>query len=145
MAKQNKKLNGQSALQSGHQPPVPTPELLERFLDVQQHELQVRAQELALHAKQEDNQKSIAETSISANLQDRESERAHRERASKIILRFLIIIVIIFTFFAGLALYAGKEAIVMKMVEIVAAFAAGFTGGYGFKSAKDSKKKDIKD
>lgn len=68
MEKQNRRT--QESLQpASRAQSAPSPELVERFLDLQQHELQMRTEELALHAQQEDNQKSIAESAISANLQ----------------------------------------------------------------------------
>lgn len=143
MAKQNRKT--QESLQpTSRTQSAPSPELVERFLDLQQHELQLRTEELALHAQQEDNQKSIAESAISANLQDRDSERSHRERKTKILFIGSTVLVIIMTIFAAFALYSGKEEIVIKMVEIVTIFAAGFVGGYGFKSSKSQPNKNIK-
>ena len=143
MAKQNRRT--QESLQPASRAQSATsPELVERFLDLQQHELQLRTEELALHAQQEDNQKSIAESAISANLQDRDSERSHRERKTKILFIGSTVLVIIMTIFAAFALYSGKEEIVIKMVEIVTIFAAGFVGGYGFKSSKSQPNKNIK-
>ena len=147
MAKQNKrKAEKQTPLpapQSGHNTSAPSSELVERFLDLQQQELKLRTEELALHAQQEANNKSIAEASISANLQDRESERSHRERKTKLFFVGSTVIIVILTLFAGFALYTGKEDIVMKMVEIMAIFTAGFVGGYGFKSSRSKPDQNI--
>ncbi len=58
--------------------PLP-PEIIDRFLDVQQQEIEIRAKELSLHEQQENNNKSLSEQSIQANLQNRDSERGHIE------------------------------------------------------------------
>ena len=146
MAKQNKKHTNVPTQQTPHtEPHPPSPKMIERFLDLQQQELQLRTEELSIRAQQENNRKSIAESSISANLQDRNNERSHLERKSKILFCGATIIILIMVIFAGYALYSGKEAIVMKLVEIGAIFIAGFAGGYGYKASKQPKGQDIQD
>lgn len=146
MTKQNKKSTNLSTQQTPHpEPHPPSSEMIERFLDLQQQELQLRTEELSMRSQQENNRKSIAESSITANLQDRNNERSHLERKSKILFCGATIIILIMVIFAGYALYSGKEAIVMKLVEVGAIFVAGFAGGYGYKASKRHNGQDIQD
>ncbi len=138
MVNQNKDKSPTSVSQgnvSGQEAPY-SPEMLTKYLEVQQQEVQLRTEEFAIHAQQEETNKSIAEQSIAANLQDRDNERAHVERKTKIILKGVIILVVVVVLFVAYALYSGKDAIVMKIIEVVAIFAAGFAGGYGLKASK---------
>lgn len=140
MAKQNNRhqVNTQ-------QPLPPPPELIDKFLNLQQQELQIRTEELAISAQQDANNKAIAEKSISANLQDRENERSHRERRIKQYFIGSSFITIIILAFIGFSLYLGKEAFVVKSMEIIGTFLAGFLGGYGFKSSKTNQSTDLRD
>lgn len=130
--------------QNNHTPAL-SADLVKQFLDLQKQELQVRTEELTIHAQQEENQKCIAEASIAANLEDRENERAHKERRTKILFFGAIVIIFLILMFAGFSIFAGQSEIVMKLVEIVAIFVAGFFGGYGYKSSKSQPDQNIKD
>ena len=55
-------------------------ELIDRFLELQSRELRIRSEELAIKSQQDNNQKSIAEASISAQLK-RPGQRARPSRA----------------------------------------------------------------
>ena len=112
------------------------PEVIKSFLELQKDEIQVRKQELDLNTQQETNQKAIAEASISAQLTDRDNHRSHIERKTK--LQFIggTILLSVILGFLGFALYMGKEAVVLKALEISGIFIAGFVGGYGFKTSK---------
>lgn len=123
--------------------PMP-PDVVQNFFDLQKRELDVRTQELQLNAQQEQNQKEIAEISISTNLTDRDNHRDHIERKTKIMLFGAAGIMAIILIFLGSALYMGKEAVVMKATELAIIFVAGFAGGYGTKASRDKKNSDEK-
>ncbi len=118
--------------------PMP-PDVVQNFLELQKRELDVRTQELKFNAQQEQNQKEIAEISISTNLTDRDNHREHIERKTKILLYGGAGITALILFFLGSALYMGKETVVMKATELAIIFAAGFAGGYGTKASKVTK------
>lgn len=140
MAKRNN-----SSQQQGHGSNAMPPDVIKSFLDLQKDELQVRKQELELNQQQESNQKDIAKAGISAQLTDRNHHRDHIERRTK--LRFVggsILMTIVLTFL-GVALYMGKEAVVMKALEISGIFISGFVGGYGLKASKQTPKNQSQD
>jgi len=126
--------NQQPVVRPQHTPPPP--ELIERFLHLQEKELELRTGELANTAQRDSYQKTIAEASIAANLQDRESERTHRTKNIKTFFLGAAVIVLLILVFMGYAIHAGKSDIVLKALEITATFAAGFLGGYGFKASR---------
>jgi len=118
---------------------APSPELIDKFLDLQQKELEVRTQQLALDSQHEENNKLIAQESIKAQVNDRENERGHIERRIRLVFIGSTILVIVLLIFCGFALSIGKEAVVYKFAEIAGLFSAGFIGGYGAKAAKTSR------
>lgn len=130
----------------GQQPAKPSaplsPELIEKFLDAQKEDLQLRVKQLALDTQREENNRHIAQTAIDAQVKDRENERGHIERRAKIIFFGSAALVIIILVFCGFALFIGKESVVLKIAEIGIIFAAGFTSGYGVKTARTPKKED---
>ena len=119
-----------------------TPDVVNKFLGLQKHELQIRAQELELNQQQEANQKDIAKAGISAQLTDRDHHRNHIERKTK--LQFIggTVVLIVVLVFLGAALYMGKEAVVLKALEISGIFIAGFVGGYGLRASKQTPRQD---
>lgn len=113
--------------------------MIERFLDLQGQELEIRSHELELEFQREKNHKAVAETSIKANLEDRANHRGHVERVSKLNTFGVICLFIIASGVVCYCLYLGKEALLIKSVEVIGLLVAGFMGGYGYKSAKTAK------
>lgn len=100
----------------------------------------MRAEEATIRSKQDDNNKAIAEASIAASLQDRASERDHQASKTKTFFVGGGAIVLLFLIFMGFALYIEKDAVVIKILELIALFIAGFFSGYGIKSFRDKDK-----
>lgn len=134
--------NNQPVPANGPPPHQPAPELIDKFLDLQQKELEVRTQQLAIDAQHEENNKLIAQASIEAQVKDRDSERGHVERKTRLIFIGSTIIIVLTLGFCGFALYIGKEEVVYKFAEIIGLFSAGFAGGYGTKAAKASRQEN---
>lgn len=135
--------NNQNSVPQRAQHSPPSPDLIEKFLELQKRELQVRTEQLAIDAQHEENEKIIAKASIEANLQDRKDDRQHIERRTKLLFIGSTIIIVIVALFCGFALYIGKGEIVYKMAEIIGIFAAGFAGGYGARSAKGRHSEEV--
>lgn len=115
-----------------------SPDLIDKFLDIQQADLQLRTKQLAIDAQHEENNRIVAEKSIEANVQDRTDERSHVERRTRILFIGFTIILVLILCFCGFALYIGKGEIVYKIAEVVGLFSAGFAGGYGTKAARSA-------
>nr|WP_321399395.1 hypothetical protein [uncultured Desulfobacter sp.] len=137
----NKPARNQGAQQQKQAPP----ELIQRFLEVQSRELDIKVRELELEAQREKNNKAVAEISIKANLDDRSDERTHVEKVSRYGMILIGFIVTLFAAVACYCLYLGKEALLMKVAEIIAIFAAGFFTGFGYQAIKKSSNKTPND
>lgn len=121
-----------------HEPP--SNELIDKFLELQKKELQLRTEQLAIDAQHEENNKIIAQASIDANVKDRKDEREHVEKRTRIMFIGFTIILAIILIFCCFALYIGKGEIVYKVAEVIGLFSAGFAGGYGTKAARASQR-----
>lgn len=119
------------------------PELLGRFLDVQQQEIKLRTDELSLRTQQDKHNKEIAEKSISANLTDREHDRAHTRGMAKLILSAVVGLSIVVAFVICYALFSGKEAVAKDIIQALILVSSGGAGGYAI-GAKGKRKEETK-
>ena len=117
----------------------PSQKGLEKFIELQFKEVEVRKDELDIAKQKEKNQVKIAEKSIEAQLKDREGERALQAQCIRVVTLAAVFTIFIALVFTGYALHTNKEQVVMKIFEIVAYLVAGFIAGYGAKSAKSPK------
>lgn len=131
--------NSQPAPGRGHQPLQLSPDVMQRLLDQQGRELEIRAEQLAIDAQREANQATIAKISIDANLKDRQDHRSYLERRTKNLFIGSTVLFSILCAFCGYVIYIGRGEIVYKIAEIISIFFAGFAGGYGLKAAKASR------
>lgn len=124
------------------QRPTAPLEFLERYLSLQEREMQTRAEQLSLDAKHLENNRALAEASLQAQLKDREAGRAFAANREKWrILGGLAVVVIL----AGLCTFAmqmGKDAVALRIIEIAGSAVLGFIGGYGFKSLQAQNSSD---
>ncbi len=140
MAKGNKQSRKMSAT-TQNAGGTPSPELLGRFLDVQQKEIQLRAEELSLRVQQDQNNKEIAEKSITANITDREHGRSHARGMTKIVLAAGITLAVIISLVICYALYSGKDAVAMEIIKALIFVSTGGAGGYAI-GTTSAKKQD---
>ena len=117
----------------------PSEDLIRDFFQIQKEEINVKKDELKLQTQRDQNQKSYAELALKAQLQDRDHERAHIERKTKLYFVGGIILFLVLLVFCGYALSIGQGQLILKIAEIIGIFSAGFIGGYGFKTARSSQ------
>jgi hypothetical protein len=117
-------------------PPLPSEATVQRFLEVQSRDLQVRMVELELRRTEIDHGAKYAEKTLEAQLQDRKDDREQRRRISNGRLFATVIVIFAVLAFASLALYWNKEAIVMEALKIVGSAVVGFTGGFFYGRGK---------
>lgn len=110
--------------------PIPRRQAIERFLQLQESELQVRLRESEIRAKEVDSNKEIALASIAAQ---REDYRDNRDKFNKhLIHRYVflsILALLVLGFFAFAIAYDAKE-LVESSLKIIGGFLAGGFGGY---------------
>ena len=127
--------------------PAP-PHLIERFLENQSKELDLRVRELALGQQKDNNAYKFGKEALTVKAADRRDQRLHERQirlATYWFLGFLIL------FFFGLLFYAlhlGRDVFAMEIIKAVVFLLSGGAGGYGLSTSRqrgtpeDPKKTD---
>lgn len=116
-----------------------SPEIVERFVDTQEKELQIKQQELAQRERESEYNYQLAQRSIEAQERDREAHRNYFKNHQKNRYIFVTIISILILIFLGFTIWKGETELVMDIVKIVSYLVAGGLGGYaiGYNKATD--------
>src|SRR5438105_3267676 len=85
-------------------PPFP-PQLVERMLTNQAHELQLRAQELAIQQQQDSNAFEFGKQALTAKVADRKDQRAHEKSLRRSTYIFAGVVILIIVTLIGYALH----------------------------------------
>lgn len=120
-------------------------ELVQKFLDVQVQEIEIRKKELDVNQHYDDNNLNYAKEALKAQKEDRECERAYRHRTIKLFFIFGSIILLILVGFLVFAVMYGKEDLAMKVIEMVIVFAGGSAGGYAVGRHKGASQAEADD
>lgn len=117
-------------------------EQIDRFLDLQHKEVELRKNELEFRKNSENNSYQVAIKNLDAVKEDRQSERVFQDKQST--KRYIFSGVMIFIFMALLAyaMYLGKEKMAYEILKTIAFLIAGGIGGYSWKLTKENKKDD---
>lgn len=118
--------------------PAISDESVQKFLQLQQHEIALRMEEVRRDNAEISHNQSIAKQSIEAQERDRQNERKEITLRQKNQHKFSILIVASVLLFAGYAIYAGQTALVLDIIKVIVAFA----GGMGYQAYKSSKQRD---
>lgn len=118
--------------------PAISDESVQKFLQLQQHEVALRMEEVKRDNAEIAHNQSIAKQSIEAQERDRKHEREEITRRQKNEHKFSIFIVAAILLFAAYAIYAGQTALVLDIIKVIVAFA----GGMGYQAYKASKQRD---
>lgn len=111
---------------------TPSPETINRLLDIQTEELKVKQEEIVLKRQSDQHQYEYAKASLDLQGKDWQDLRRHRQLLITQILRFCtLIVVVIFSFFAY-ALYLGKDTLVTEIIKALLYAGVSGTGGYYF-------------
>ncbi len=112
-------------------------ETFEAFIHIQSEELQIRREEigirkneLALDAQKDTHAYEFSKEALGKQIEDRKDERTKRYsffNSLRINLFWLLLILIILF---GVAIYAGKEEIVVEVAKIIGTVAISVFGGY---------------
>lgn len=128
------------------QPPkhtAPPPELIEKFLSIQEQEVAIRQQELAVQQQADANHFEFAKKALDEQVADRERERSHQREKTKQVCNFSLLIILIIVFFLGFALYRGKDQIALEIIKAAGFFLSGGAGGFFLGKGKASKQEKI--
>lgn len=117
-------------------PPQLTEQTLKQLIEAQTKEQALRSQELQIRAQELAYQSKNASEIIAAQERDREKERIHNRRMLRGPLICLTLVFVLILVFFCVALYMGKDAVVLDIVKIASGMVAGGAGGYGIGRAK---------
>lgn len=122
-------------------------EVLDRFINFQEQEIDVRRQELELKHKEEDHAFEYANASLNAQVADRNQERDLLKTVIGKSFVFAGIVIIAFIVFLAYALYLDQPQIVSEIIKaIVYIFcggAGGFAAGRFTRPKKDADNNDL--
>lgn len=112
---------------------------LDKFLTVQEKDLQVREKEIELTAKSVANSHEYSLKALDAHANDRAHSREYEAKKDKERISLIKMVVIGFLLMFIVAIVKDKDQIVLDVIKYLAIFAGGFfTGGYTL-SAKGKK------
>jgi hypothetical protein len=106
------------------------PDIVKRFLEIQQQEILVRQNELLIRGKDIDNQKDIALKSIEAQQQDLKDDRVHKRRSSIIVKIFVLLLTLVTVALIVYLIEKGKDTMAVEILKIVGVALISFGGGY---------------
>jgi hypothetical protein len=122
--------------------PKSDPALIQKFIDLQQKEMELRSSELILKKQQDDNSFEYAKLALDAQAKDRESERNNAKTINKHRYYFASFIIgglfLLFIY----ALYLGKDAIVTEIIDSIVKVGIGGIGGYAWAKVNNNTKKE---
>lgn len=112
---------------------------VEKFLNVQEKDLKLREKELELSAQSMSNSHEYALKALDTDSNDRGNERAHESLMVREHMSLVKWIVSCFILMFIVAIWVGKDQVVLDIIKYFAIFAGGFfSGGYVLKP-KDKK------
>ena len=123
------------------EPPQLTQETLNRMLAVQEQKLTLELKQADVSLREIEHSQKIADKSIQAQADDRKDERQVNKAMHLHRLLFAGVMVALLLAFVLLALWMGKDALVLDIVKVV----LGFVGGWGASLAWHRARRDQDD
>ena len=108
--------------------PIP----MERWIALQEKEVEARLIELELEKQKESNIHEISQQSIKAELQDRENDRNFFSRETRKRMIFMSCLLLMALVFVGVLAALGKDDLATILIERGLFVGVGGLGGYGF-------------
>ena len=108
---------------------APDPELLERFLQLQENELAVRQEELSIRKQETANSHEFSKKGLDAQLEDRQRERQANQKSRRDRLVFAGFVVLVLVAFIVFALYMNKDAIALEIIKGAIFLISGYFAG----------------
>ncbi len=115
------------------------PELVQKLVENQTRELEVRQQELILQQQQIVTGHEFSQLSLKAQLEDRERNRQHFQKYRRERLYFGGFIAILLTGFIIYSLQLGKDAFAIEVLKALVFLLSGGISGYALKGAGKSE------
>jgi hypothetical protein len=122
--------------------PANAEEIVERFIEVQFKEVNVREQELELKRQQDSNQYSYALASLDAQRTDRKEMREHQQGLFKVLVLAVVLVVGIIAGIIITAILTGNAALAGEIFKAIAYVLTGVFGRYGLGRVRSKKRND---
>lgn len=122
--------------------PQLSPEMLNRLLETQAREIELRTKQLALQQQQDSNNFEFAKLALEAKTKDRQESRTFGAKFQRNLYFLAGFMALLVAAIVVVALYTGKETVAIEVLKIVAYVGGGGLSGYGigyFKGAKSSR------
>lgn len=113
-----------------------------RLIDNQSREQELKAKELQIRHEELKAQSEFAQKMLSAQVTDRQSERAHISSLLNVKLIAVGIVFLLVVGFLCYGLYLGKDALVSDTIKILLSTVVGAFGGYGYRANKERQKEE---
>jgi len=123
-------------------PPPPDPELLERFLSLQEAELAARNEAMRIRELEITKSHEFSKEGLSAQTTDRQNERLAKQTSDNYRYIFLGLIAFAILGFLVFALMYNKDVIALEIIKAAAFAIAGYFGGKYHQKSKDEKPKN---
>lgn len=123
-----------------HNFPALAPDVVKQLADNQAHELQIRADELALKRQENEHNFEYAQKLLAAQLEDRKHQRTADIQSHASRFRYVTLLTIVACFFIGYLAYINKEALALELLKAAVYLAGGAIGGYFY--GRQVKNKD---
>lgn len=115
--------------------------MVERFLENQTKELELRAQELTLQKQKDANAFEFGKEALTVKATDRKDQRDHEKCQRKHSYFFAGFVTLVVAAVILYSLFTGKEAFALEIVKALVFILTGGAGGYGLAKASAAKHK----
>jgi uncharacterized membrane protein YcjF (UPF0283 family) len=117
----------------------PSPAIIEKFLNNQEKELELRCKELDLQQQSNNNSHEYAIAALQATKEDMEATRNHEATVIKSRHLFAGATLFGLIILVGFALYLNKDQIVLETLKAIILFGSGGLSGYGYAYMRTKK------
>lgn len=120
-----------------------SPELIERWLENQNKQIEAKARETELQFQQDNHAFEFGKLSLDAQGRDRIHERTNSRKSQRDKMVFVFAIILVIAVLVAVALFLNKDEIALELVKAVIYVTAGAVGGYGYARTKPKGESDI--
>lgn len=107
-----------------------TPDLFNRFLDLQTEDLKLKQRELDFRARSDTNNFEYAKLALKEQANDKERQRSHDAKQVKLKYYFIVGIVVIMVGLLVFLIWNDKDQLVKEIITVLLGFVPGGIGGY---------------
>jgi len=117
-------------LSESNKPDKLPPGTVQKFIEIQEKELEIRQEELAQRKIESQHEYELANKSIEAQERDRSDQRGYYKGFQTRRYFFIGFLALAVLGFLAFALWIGESGLAMRIIEIVALIISGGLGGY---------------